>query len=230
MGRAGSAEAGSDRGRGDADLVEHVVFAVPAAHAGGDPRARAVRLGRAEGLLSSQDGAGHLDRHHEPDRAAGRLGPRLGANARRSRGRPLPHFRAEDLHHLRRARPCREHRAPGARAHPGRARGNQGHLAFPGAEVPAEARRLAGRAQQRALRVARAQARHPRQPDGGDGVRERGRLPGRRGEQGPRLHVRDDERGALQRRAGGRGDRGTRLPAAAAAPCRSSAIPTCGAC
>ena len=43
--------------------------------------------------------------------------------------------------------------------------------------------RHARQAQQRALRVDRAQARHPRQPDRGDGVRERGRLPGGRGEQ-----------------------------------------------
>ena len=60
------------------------------------------------------------------------------------------------------------------------------------------------------------------------------------------LHVHHDERGALQRRAGGRGDRRARLPARARLregahagqrpgrrrprPCRSSAIPTCGAC
>ena len=67
----------------------------------------------------------------------------------------------------------------------------------------------------REMRLHRAQARHPRQPDGGDGVRGRGRLPGGRGEQGPVLHVRDDERGALQRRAGGRVDRRARVPARA---------------
>ncbi len=67
----------------------------------------------------------------------------------------------------------------------------------------------------REMRLHRAQARHPRQPDGGDGVRGRGRLPGGRGEQGPVLHVRDDECRALQRRAGGRVDRRARIPARA---------------
>ncbi len=45
-------------------------------------------------------------------------------------------------------------------------RGREGHLAVHRAEVPAQGRRHAGRAQRRAMRVDRAQARHPRQPDG----------------------------------------------------------------
>ena len=80
--RAGAAQAGRDRGRGDADLLEHVLLALPAADPGRDPCARAVRLRRAEEGLPRQDDRGHLDRHHEPDRAAGRLRPRAGANPR----------------------------------------------------------------------------------------------------------------------------------------------------
>ena len=44
----------------------------------------------------------------------------------RPRGRSLPHLRPEDLHHLRRARPGREHHPPRARAHSRRARGRAG--------------------------------------------------------------------------------------------------------
>ena len=43
--------------------------------------------------------------------------------------RQLPHHRPEDLHHLRRPRPHRQHRPPGAGPHPRRAAGHQGHLA-----------------------------------------------------------------------------------------------------
>ena len=51
-------------------------------------------------------------------------------------GRDLSPVRPEDLHHLWRARPRREHRAPRARAHAGSARGREGHLALHRAEVP----------------------------------------------------------------------------------------------
>ncbi len=60
-------------------------------------------------------------------------------------------------------------------------------------------------AQRRALRVDRAQAGHPRQPDRGAGLRRQGRrdrLAGRRGEPRPRNHVHHDERGTLLGRAG----------------------------
>jgi hypothetical protein len=87
--------------------------------------------------------------------------------------RPLPDPGPEDLHQLRRARPHRQHRPPGARAHAHGARGRQGHLAVPGAEVPRQRRRLARRAQRRALRVDRTQDGHPRQPDRGARVRRR---------------------------------------------------------
>ena len=53
--------------------------------------------------------------------------------------RPLPDHRPEDLHHLRRARPDREHRAPGAGAHARCAGRRARHLAVHRAEVPADA-------------------------------------------------------------------------------------------
>ena len=59
-----------------------------------------------------------MDGHDEPDRAAGRLRSRGGAHARRSaRRRHLQALRAEDLHHVRRARFHREHHSPRACAH-----------------------------------------------------------------------------------------------------------------
>ena len=116
--------------------------------------------------------------------------PQAGSDLGAIRTRAAPegdHYRItrpEDLHHLRRARPDREHRAPGAGAHRRRAGGRQGHLAVRGAEVLVNADGSLGAAQRRALRVDRAQARHPRQPDLRDGLRRsrrRDRLPGRRG-------------------------------------------------
>ena len=86
------------------------------------------------------------------------------AHTRHARGRSLPHHRPEDFHHLRRARPGGEHHPSGARAHARRARGRQGHFAVHRAQVPGQCRRQPGRAQRRALRLDRAQARHPRQP------------------------------------------------------------------
>ncbi len=68
----------------------------------------------------------------------------------RARRRPLPHQRPEDLHHLRRARPDREHRPSGAGAHAGRARGREGHLAVRRAQVHGRSRRQPGRTQRRA--------------------------------------------------------------------------------
>ena len=64
-----------------------------------------------------------MDGDHEPDRAAGGIGPRRDPHARRAGGgRHLPPLRPEDLHHLWRARPRRQHRPPGARPAAGRAR------------------------------------------------------------------------------------------------------------
>ncbi len=153
-------------------------------------------------------GLRQMDGDDEPDRAAGGVGSRRGAHARSAAGRrQLQALRAEDLHHVRRARLHRQHRPSRARAHARRARRRQGHLAVPRAEVPGQRRRLARRAQRRALRVARAQARHSRESDGGARIRRsrrRDRLPDRRGESRPRVHVHHDEPGALLGRHGRR--------------------------
>ena len=165
-------------------------------------------------------------------------------------GRPLPDHRPEDLHHLRRARHGREHRAPGAGAHARRAGRRARHLAVHRAEVPGRRRRQAGQAQRSALRVARAQARHPCQPDLRHVVRRRrrrGRLSGRRGRPRPFLHVHHDEQRPAVGRHPGPGHRRARLPAGrglrqdaravqgrrqrrSPSRSRSSITPTCGAC
>ena len=140
--RPGPAAAPRHRGRGDVALVEPRVQPVPDADAGRDRGDRASRLAEAQGALSPEDGRRHVDRHDEPHRAAGGLGPRGRAHARRSAGRRhVQALRPEDLHHLRRARLHREHHPPGARAHAGCAGRRQGHLAFRRAEVPGQRRR-----------------------------------------------------------------------------------------
>ena len=58
---------------------------VPAAEPGRDRRHPPSRLGRAEGHLPGQDDLGRMDRHHEPDRAAGRLRSRRSSRAGRSK-------------------------------------------------------------------------------------------------------------------------------------------------
>ena len=143
--RPGRAAPGLGIGRGNVERGQHVVRLVPDADARRDRGAGTARLGRPEAHLPAEDGQRRVDRHDEPDRAAGRLRPVGGANARRSAARrQLPRARPEDLHHLRRARPHREHRAPRAGTHAGRARGRQGHLAVPRAEVPRRGRRQPG--------------------------------------------------------------------------------------
>ena len=164
-----------DRGRcvqRDAQLSQPELRAVPAAdrrrHRGAADR----RLGRAEGDLPGQAGERRMDRHHEPDRAAGRQRPGAGAQPRRAAGRRhLQGLRHQDLHHLRRARHGGQHRPPGARARGRCARGRQGHQPVRGAQVPGQSRRLAGRAQRRALRQHRAQAGHQGLAHGGAAVR-----------------------------------------------------------
>ena len=70
----------------------------------------------------------------------------LRTRAERAQRRLQAH-RAEDLHHLRRARPHRQHHPFRARPPARGAARHQGHLAVPGAEVPGQRRRLARRAQ-----------------------------------------------------------------------------------
>ena len=129
----------------------------------------------------------------------------------------LQALRPEDLHHLRRARLYRQHHPSRARAHAERARGRQGHLALHRAQVPPERRRVSLGARNdvqcvslehklgiHASPTARARLRRPRRRD---------RLPRRRGEPRPRVHVHHDEPRPLLRRAGGRGHRRARLSA-----------------
>ena len=77
----------------------------------------------------------------------------------RARRRPLPDQRAEDLHHVRRARHGAEHHSPRSRAAARRARRHQGHLDVHRAESARQRRRHARRTQRRLLRGHRAQAR-----------------------------------------------------------------------
>ena len=150
----------------------------------------------------------------------------------------------------RRARPRREHRASRAGAHRRRARRHPRHHAVHRAEIPAQRRRLARRAQRRHLRLDRGEDGHPRQRHLRDELRRRDRLPDRRGEPRHQRHVHDDERGAAgvgvqglahvggrlpERRrlcagppAGPRARRARSFPTSR--PIRSSCIPTCAAC
>ena len=137
-----------------------------------------------------------MDRDHESHRTAGGFGSFRCAHSSRARGQPFPDPRHQDLHHLGRARHGGEHHPHGARAHARCAGRRERHFAFRRAEIPGQRRRQPGKTQRREMRVDRAQARHPRQPDLRDGLRRRrrcGRLPGRRGESRPGIHVHDDE-------------------------------------
>ena len=151
----------------------------------------------------------------------------------------------------RRARPGREHRPPGAGAPARCAAGHQGHLAVRGAEVPAQGRRLARRAQRRSSAAASSTrwastATPPRRSilDGAIGCA------GGPAQQGPAGDVRDDERGAPGRGQpvagpdrGGLPERAWPTPRTASRcarcrarrrrtsrPTRSSCTPTCARC
>ena len=113
--------------------------------------------------------------HDEPDRAAGRFGFVGGPHQGGTRRRSLPHLRPEDLHHLGRSRHDRKCRASGARAPSRRAGRDARHLAVPGAQIPGRRGWLAGGAQRCHVRVDRAQARHPCQPDLRDELWREGR-------------------------------------------------------
>ena len=214
MGRPGPALDGRDRGGRDVAQRQHGVRPLPAADPGRRGAAVGVRHRGAEGALSRQAGQRRMDRQHVPDRAACRQRRRRAQDPRRARGRPLPDPRHQDLHHLRRARLHRQHHPHGAGAPARRAVRHARHLAVPGAEVPGQRRRLAGAAQRSALRLARAQARHPREPDLRDVVRRRrgcDRLSGRRGAGRHGGDVHDDELRPRAGRARGPGDRRARL-------------------
>ena len=162
-----------DRDAGAVDLGQHVVLVVPAAHPGRHRDAH--RLGRrgARGLPPEAD-LGRVDGDDEPHRGRRRLRRRRPAGQGvPGRRRHLADQGPEDLHHLRRARPGRQHRPSRAGAHAGRRSGHPGDLLLHRAQVRGRTGRLARGSQRRQVRVDRAQARHPRQPDVRDGVRRR---------------------------------------------------------
>ncbi len=145
--RPGFAQADRHGLHRNAERGQPVVRAVPAADRRRHRGAADGRQRGAEAALCAEADLGRVDRHDEPDRAAGRLRPRPGAHACRAGGRRhLQGLRHEDLHHLGRARHGREHRPPGAGAHAGRAGGREGHFAVRGAQVPGQCGWLAGRA------------------------------------------------------------------------------------
>ena len=152
----------------------------------------------------------------------------LRTKRRARRRRQLPHHRAENLHHLWRARPHRQHHSLRAGAAARRAAGNAGHLALPGAEIPAQRRRLARSAQRRARPFDRAQARHSCLAHLHHGLRRRRRrhrLPHRRGEPRHGLHVHHDEPGAPLGRPAGRRHRRARDATGAGLCARAQAGP-----
>ena len=167
-----------------------------------------------------------------------------------SRRRLVAHQRPEDLHHLRRARPRREHRAPGAGSHARLAAGHQGDLDVPRPQVPRRRPtvRSVSATTSRACRSStswgstagpRACCRSAR--------RRRDRLARRRRARGHAEHVHDDEHRPTVGRAAGTRRRRTGIPAGArarawsvarggrwgrrpASRARSSIIPTCVGC
>ena len=205
MGRPGAAARGQCRLHRNVELGRHGLRPRPGADHGRRRCARGARQRRAQARLSAEARLRRMDGHDAAHRAAGRLRCRRAAHQGRARRRrQLSHHRAEDLHHLRRARSHRQHHPFRAGAAARRAAGNARHLAVPGAEIPAQRRRLARRAQRRARAFDRAQARHPRLAHLHHGARRRGRrhrLPHRRGEPRHGLHVHHDEPGAALRSA-----------------------------
>ncbi len=76
--RPGSAQAGGDPGDGNVEVGQSVVFAVPAVDRRRHRGAALERHRPAQTDLPAENGRRQLDRHHEPDRAAGGLGPGAG--------------------------------------------------------------------------------------------------------------------------------------------------------
>ena len=174
-------------------------------------------------------------------------GSDLGAlRTRAERAAMAPtHHRPEDLHHLWRARPRRQHHPFRARAPPDAPPGTRGISLFLVPKFSSMTTARSARATTRAaIRSSTSSAFTPRRPARwSTATRRRDRLAGRRGEPRAQLHVHDDEQGAPQGRPAGRGDaeRATQQALAYASERqqgraggadrrRSSSIPTCGAC
>ena len=151
-------------GRRDVELGQHGLRAVPAAERRRDraARTRTARRSRSGSIcakLVSGEWTGTMNLT-EPQ-----AGSDLGALRTRGRcreRRALPDHRAEDLHHLWRPRPGRQHRPLVLARTAGCAAGQPRHLAVPRAEIPASTPTAAS-AQRNDVRcaAARAQARHP---------------------------------------------------------------------
>ena len=87
--------------RRNAELGQHELCPVPAADRRRDRSLADRRQRRAQGHLPGKAGHRPMDRHHEPDRAAGRQRPGRRAHPRRAAARwHLQGFRHQDLHHL----------------------------------------------------------------------------------------------------------------------------------
>ena len=211
----------------DAQQREPQLCPVPAADRRRDRGAAHRRHARAAVALPAEDDCRRVDRHHEPDRAAGRLRPGAGAHPRRAATRRnLQALRHQDLHHLRRARHGRQYRPPRARSGGRCAAGREGHQPVHRAQIHDRFRRRAAGSQRRPLRQHRAQTRDQGQPDRGAPVRRPrgcGGHPGRPGEPRPRDHVHHDERRPL--RGGRAGHRGRRARLPAGSPVREGPHP-----
>ena len=188
-----------DRHAGDAHERQHGVVAVPAADAGRDRgAARTTDPTSSRHTYLPRMLTGEWTGHDEPHRAAGRQRRRRRARPRAEPAwrRLVAHQRPEDLHHVRRARSRREHRAPGAGPHARLAARHEGDLDVPRAQVPGRRRRFARRAQRRHVRVDRAQVGDPRQSRRAccrSASERRDRLARRRRARGHAEHVHDDE-------------------------------------
>ena len=137
--RQGAAAAHQHGLRRDGVLDESGLRRLPAALQRRRLGDRAARHGSAEAGLSATPGRRHLERHHVPDRAPLRHGPRPDPHQGRADGRgPLRALRHQDLHLGRRARPDREHSPPRAGEAARRAGGCARHQPLPGAEAHAE--------------------------------------------------------------------------------------------
>ena len=227
--------------------------AVPAADPGRDRSASTITASdEQKATYPAQADLGRMDRHHEPDRAAGRLGPRRAQQPRRCRRATTTGSPAR-----RSSSPTASTTSPRTsstwcwRARPTRRPACSGISLFivPKFLVNADGT-LGERNDLRCVSLEHKLGIHA-SPTCVHGVRRRrrrGRLPGRRGRPRPRLHVHHDEQRPAVGRHPGPGDRRARLPAGRApiarsrvqskddgsakprAGRRSSTTPTCAAC
>ena len=139
--RAGASEQPVGRDDGGLQRGERRFRTLPDAWARSGGGHRSPRFRGAEARLSAEDRQRRMDRDDEPDRAAGGQRRRSAQIARGAGGRrKLADIRHQDLHHLWRARPDRQHHSHGARPHARSAGRHEGHFAVPRAEGAARRR------------------------------------------------------------------------------------------